>query len=164
MHMLRLEPVVASSRALFAAATVLVCAQGHASVGNSHLDLPSVVLAFFVLLFVSWRTNNPRTLFVAALAAQGLVHLRGAPISGDAPIGMFAVHGAGAMVAWLLLWHFEAVWGTVTAALTCAMHVLFGDRQAQTTIVTMPALVGRRSGALPVFVSVLSRRGPPVLA
>ena len=162
--MLRLAPVVAAGRSLFAAATVLASAQGHASVGHSHFDLPSVLLAFFMLLFVSWRTNNPSALFAAALAAQGLVHVLGAPMSGDVPVVMFMVHGIGAVVAWLLVWRFEALWTAATTALTAALHVLFADVSRPITTNTMPALIIRTGAVVPAFASVLSRRGPPVLA
>ena len=114
--MLRLAPVVAAGRALFAAATVLASAQGHASVGHSHFDLPSVLLAFFMLLFVSWRTNNPSALFAAALAAQGLVHVLGAPMSGDVPVVMFMVHGIGAVVAWRTS---NAIWTVIAGMVSC---------------------------------------------
>ena len=162
--MLRLAPVVAAGRALFAAATVLASAQGHATAGHSHLDLPSVLFAFFMLLFVSWRTNSPRALCVAALAAQSLVHFLGAPMSGDTSIAMFAVHGIGAVVAWLLVWRFEALWTTATSALSCALHVLFGDLPTPTTAKTTPAFVTASGAGLSALVSNVSRRGPPAFA
>lgn len=162
--MLRLAPVVAAGRALFAAATVLASAQGHATVGHSHFDGPSVVLAFFMLLFVSWRTNNPRALFVAALATQALVHLLGAPMSGGVPIAMVAVHGVGAVAAWLLVWRFETLWTTATAALTSALGLLFVELPTPIATNVLPVFVTRNDSPLPFLVSVMTRRGPPAFA
>ena len=163
--LLRLAPAVAAGRAFFAAAAVVGSAVGHLSGAHAHAQLPSFLLAFFLLLGTAWRTNDPRVLLAASLGVQLLVHLIGVMSAHVAPVtpGMVGFHSAAAVIAWVLMWKFETLWWSLTSAITA----VFGSHLL--TVMT-PAVLAHSSVSfvgthrIRLLCFTHSRRGPPVLA
>lgn len=163
--LLRLAPAVAAGRAIFAAAAVVGSSVGHFSAPHAHAQLPSFVLAFFLLLGTVWRTNSPRALLAASLGAQVLVHLIGVLSAHVALVtpGMVFFHSVTAVIAWVLMWKFEALWDSLNSAMTA----VFGSRRlvvARPPGVTLLPVSFIGTHRMRLLRLTLTRRGPPVLA
>lgn len=164
--LLRLAPAIAIGRALFAAAAVIGSSAGHFAGDHAHAQVPTITLAFFVLLAAAWRTNNPRTLFLAALSVQVLIHFAGVATAHVTVLtaSMVLFHAGMAIAAWLLLWQFEAMWHSVSSALHAALHAIEIAAQAPPLLVRGRAAHSQRVLANLLDTSTHPRRGPPVLA
>lgn len=155
---LRLSSVVAMGRALCALAVVAASMTGHAATGHHHLDVSRAALAFLMLLAAAWSTNNPRTLLIAALAAQLIVH-GAAPMQGTT---MVLVHGCGALAALVITARFELLWSACSAALVPLLRV---TRALVLPVVPGCATAQPRTGehrfVAFVYATTAPRRGPP---
>ena len=126
---LELSPTLAGGRFAFAAAAVTSSAIAHSEFGAMGVDLPSVIVAFFLLLLASWTTRNSVVLLGAALGSQVVLHfgsmwaaesnamLIGAPhhvlqhsMQHTVTPSMLGLHAIASIVAWVLLWRFEVAW------------------------------------------------------
>ena len=164
--LLRLAPAFATGRALFAAAAVIGSSAGHFVGDHAHAHIPSMVLAFFLLLGTAWRTNNPRVLFAAAVSVQALIHV-GGMVAAHVPffsLQMAAFHATLAVIAWLLMWKFEQLWANLTAAITAVFHAHELRARTPFPLILLPHHAPRAVGTLTLLFSTHIRRGPPVLA
>lgn len=164
--LLRLAPAIATGRALFAAAVVMGSSVGHFTGEHAHAQMPTITLAFFVLLATAWRTNNPRTLFLAALSVQVMIHFGGVATAHVTVLtpSMVMFHAGMAITAWLLLWHFEAIWHSLSSALQAVLHAIEIAAQAPPLLIRVLTVRSQRVLADLLDTSTHPHRGPPVLA
>jgi hypothetical protein len=156
---LALSPVIATGRALFAFTVTVLSMSGHAALGAHHFDVSRLVLAFLLLLGIAWRSNDARALLGASAIAECLVH-------GGIPVGsltMFSLHVSGTMLAFFLIWKFEALWAVCVEVLRPLLQPLLLPH-----LQPFVAVVANTEWRNP-FVSLFRRlstpvRGPPDFA
>ena len=177
---LALAPTIAGGRLAFTAAVVTSSAVAHSEFGATGVDLPSIILAFFLLLLAAWTTRNPLVLLAAALGSQVVLHfgsmwaaqsnalLIGAPhhalqhsLAHSTTPSMVFLHSLASVVAWVLLWRFETAWeglARVVRAVAEAFTVvpIAAPRLVRAFIDT--TLLGLESCA---NLQRIHRRGPP---
>lgn len=164
--LLRLAPAIAIGRALFAAAAVIGSSAEHFSGQHGHAQIPTMVLCFFGLLATAWRTNNPRVLLLAAISVQVVIHTAGVftgNVTGLTP-AMAGFHMGMAVIAWLLLWNFEAIWCSLSSAVQWVFRALELAPQSVPVFIRVRSERSQLVLANLLDTSTHPRRGPPVLA
>lgn len=159
---LPLPALSALLRALGAMVVVLASSVGHAGMAHHHVGVVQPALAFLLLLYGVWSSNDVRRLLLLGALAQCIVH-GGVPTQS---LGMLVLHAVAAFVTGLIAWRTERVWD--------ACGLLLRPLRAAVRILAAP-LVTLRRVRLPLFalsrrlrsaaaLAAVPRRGPPLLA
>ena len=159
---LPLPALSALLRALGVLVVVLASSVGHASMAHHHAGVVRPALAFLLLLYGVWSSNDLRRLLLLGAVAQLVVH---GGVAAPSP-GMLALHLAATLVTGLIAARAERLWDACSAllrplqaAVRIACTLLPTPRRVRLT-----AVGATRRLRSAVSLAAVPQRGPPILA